>query len=126
MNDVFTALADPTRRSILDRLRNEGPRSIKELAEPLDITRQAVTKHLDVLEGAGLVRKEIRGRERVCRLVADPLQVVDAWIAEYAAAWDERLERFRAYVDGMDPGGAGAAGTGGEAAAQQREEEDGG
>lgn len=99
MNDVFVALADPTRRSILERLRQEGPRPIKDLSAPLDMTRQAVTKHLDVLEEAGLVRREMRGRERVCRLQAHPLRTVDDWIGRYAAAWDDRLERLRAYVE---------------------------
>ena len=99
MTDVFTALADPTRRRILERLREEGPRSIKSLAAPLDMTRQAVTKHLDVLEAAGLVERVSRGRERVCRLKADPLRVVDEWISRYSAVWDERLERLRAHVE---------------------------
>lgn len=99
MTDVFAALADPVRRDILERLQREGPLSIKSLSGPLSITRQAVTKHLDVLESAGLVVREARGRERVCRLQADPLQVVDEWIRRYSAAWDRRLERLRDHVE---------------------------
>ena len=64
MNDVFSALADPTRRAILDRLRAAESLSVTELAEPVSMSRQAVTKHLDLLEEAGLVRHERRGRER--------------------------------------------------------------
>jgi DNA-binding transcriptional ArsR family regulator len=58
-----------------------------------------VTKHLDVLQEVGLVEREARGRERVCRLKSDPLRVVDEWIGRYAAAWDQRLERLRAHVE---------------------------
>jgi DNA-binding transcriptional ArsR family regulator len=100
MIDVFVAVADPTRRGILDRLQAEGPQSIKRLTAPLDMTRQAVTKHLDVLEQAGLVRREMRGREAVCRLVADRLRVVDEWLDRYSAEWDRRLERLRTHVEG--------------------------
>ena len=99
MSKVFAAVADPTRRGILDRLHTDGPQSIKDLAAPLAITRQAVAKHLDVLEAAGLVEREIRGRERVCRLRAGGLEVVDAWVSRYSAAWDERLARLRAHLE---------------------------
>ena len=118
MTDVFAALADPTRRWILDRLRSEGAQSIKDLTAPLEITRQAVTKHLEVLEGAGLVRRETRGRERICRLEADPLKVVDQWIDRYAEAWDERLERFREYVEGRSAEEEGSAAADGREAEQ--------
>jgi len=99
MNEVFAAIADPIRRGILDRLQQEGPLSVKDLAAPLDITRQAVTKHLDVLEAAGLVEREMRGRERVSRLRADRLQVVDDWVDGYSVAWDERLARLVAHLE---------------------------
>jgi len=99
VTNVFAALADPTRRGILERLERDGPQSIKAIAEPLEMTRQAVTKHLEVLEAAGLVDREVRGRERVFRLRADPLRVVDEWIGRYSALWDERLERLRRHVE---------------------------
>jgi len=95
MLDVFAAVADPTRRLILGRLRGEGALSVSSLSTVLPISRQAVTKHLDVLEKAGLIRKRVQGRERLHELEAQPLREVDDWLAPYAAAWDERLERLR-------------------------------
>jgi DNA-binding transcriptional ArsR family regulator len=99
MSDVFAALADPTRRRILERLHREGPRSITELAAPLAMTRQAVSKHLDVLEKAGLLERETRGRERVNRARPEPLNEVGDWLDACSAAWDERLGRLRAYLE---------------------------
>jgi DNA-binding transcriptional ArsR family regulator len=98
--NVFTAVADPTRRSILERLRGEGALSLTSLAERLPISRQAVTKHLDVLEKAGLLRKRVQGRERLHELDAQPLRQVDDWLKPYSAAWDDRLERLRIHLDG--------------------------
>jgi DNA-binding transcriptional ArsR family regulator len=100
MTDVFHAIADPTRRALLDRLRQEGPLSVTSLSKPLPMSRQAVRKHLAVLEGAGLIQCEVRGRERIHRLRDEPLQALDAWLARYAAAWDERLDRLKTHVDG--------------------------
>lgn len=100
MMDVFAAVADPTRRSILEELRNRGPLSISALAAPLPMSRQAVTKHLDILEGAGLIERCMKGRERIQALKTEPLKEVDDWLAPYAAAWDERLDRLKAYLDG--------------------------
>lgn len=100
MSDVFEAVADPTRRSILERLRSEGALSVSSLANVFPMSRQAVTKHLDVLESVGLIRKRIQGRERPHELEPEPLREVDAWLAPYAAAWDERLERLRTHLDG--------------------------
>lgn len=102
MSDVFGAIADPTRRMILERIRLEGPLSVTELAVPLAMSRQAVTKHLDILEAAGLIKREIRGRERIHRLDAWPLEAVEAWLAPYAAAWDERLDRLRKHLEEDD------------------------
>lgn len=96
---IFDAVADPTRRALLDRLRTSGPASLSALAEGMPMTRQAVTKHLDVLRGAGLIRIERRGRERVHELEPRPLRAVDAWLTPYAAAWDERLERLRRHLE---------------------------
>ncbi len=100
MNDVFHAVGDPTRRVILSALRECGPLSVKELSGPLPMSRQAVTKHLDILEAAGLVGRVTQGRERIHHLHPEPLQVVDDWLAPYSAAWDERLERLRTHLDG--------------------------
>ena len=99
MHDVFAAVAEPTRRRILDRLRTEGPLSVGMISASEAATRQAVTKHLDVLEEAGLVRSERQGRMRIHRLTAEPLQELDEWLSAYSALWDRRLERLRAYVE---------------------------
>lgn len=102
---VFEALSDPTRRRILDRLRSSGPLSVTEVADPLPMSRQAVTKHLDALEATGLVRSRRRGRRRMHELDPGPLREVQAWLAPYAEAWDRRLERLRRHVEeGPDAG----------------------
>ena len=98
MPDVFAAIADPTRREILERLRTEGGLSVSDLSDPLPISRQAVTKHLDALQEAGLVARERIGRERIHRLNADPLRELDDWLAPYSAAWDRRLQRLSDYL----------------------------
>lgn len=99
METVFRALADPTRRGILERLRHEGPQSLKQLADPLPISRQAVTKHLDGLTACGLVDVERRGRERLHRLQPEPLREIERWLRPYAAFWDDRLARLRRHLD---------------------------
>ena len=97
--EVFAALADPTRRALLDRLLAEGPLSILELAEPLPMSRQAVTRHLDLLAETGLVVAERLGRRRLHRLAPESLLPVDDWLAPYRAAWNRRLERLRRHLE---------------------------
>lgn len=91
---VFEALADPTRRRILARLRREGPLSVNELAEPFAMSRQAVSKHLDALERSGLVRSRREGRRRLHELDLRPLKVAHAWLAPFAAEWESRVRRL--------------------------------
>ena len=98
MNAVFAAVADPTRRVLLERLRSGDGLSLGELAVDLPMTRQAVTKHLDVLRDAGLVRIRRSGRERIHELDPEPLRAVDDWLAPYAAAWDDRLAALRHHL----------------------------
>ena len=98
MEAVFAAVADPTRRFLLERLRSSGPASIATLCDGLPITRQAVTKHLDALRDAGLVRVRRQGRERLQELDASPLREVDDWLRPYAEAWDERLAALRRHL----------------------------
>jgi DNA-binding transcriptional ArsR family regulator len=98
MDAVFAAVADPTRRVLLERLRHGGAVSIQALGEGLPMTRQAVTKHLDVLRDAGLVRVRRDGRERLHELEPAPLQAVDDWLKPYAEAWDERLSALRRHL----------------------------
>lgn len=99
MNTVFEALADPTRRAILDRLRRDGPLSVNEVARPLDMTRQGATKHLDVLVAGGLVRIRRDGRRRMHELEPAPLKAVQDWLAPYAAEWDRRLARLARHLE---------------------------
>lgn len=87
----FSALADPTRRAIIVRLR-EGEASVSELAEPFDVSLPAVTKHIAVLERAGLLEHQKRGRVRHCRLVAAPMREADDWLSTYRVFWERRLD----------------------------------
>lgn len=88
---VFSALADPTRRAIVVRLA-EGDASVSELAAPFDVSLPAVTKHLAVLERAGLLEHHKQGRVRHCRLVAAPMKVADDWLSTYRVFWERRLD----------------------------------
>ena len=99
MEAIFTAVADPTRRALLERLRTGGPLSLTKLAAPLSISRQAVTKHLRVLESSGLISARRVGRERIHRLEAAPLRQVERWLEPYEAFWDERLQRLRNHLE---------------------------
>jgi DNA-binding transcriptional ArsR family regulator len=98
MDAVLAAVADPTRRLLLERLRASGPASIADLGLGLPMTRQAVTKHLDTLRDAGLVRVRRDGRERLHELQPQPLQEIDDWLRPYAEAWDRRLEALRRHL----------------------------
>ena len=96
MDDVFRALADPTRRALLDRLRDEAGATLAELCEPLEQTRQAVSKHLAVLEQAGLVACRWVGREKHHYLNPVPLvEIHDRWISKFAARSARRLLELR-------------------------------
>lgn len=98
MTDVFSALADPVRRDLLDRLRCSGSQSLGQLAAPYSISRQAVTKHLDTLAESGLVTVTRRGRERLHDLNPAPLEALDDWLRPYAEAWDRRLARLERHL----------------------------
>jgi DNA-binding transcriptional ArsR family regulator len=95
---VFGALSDRTRRAILGRLAR-APASVGELAEPFAMSFSAVSKHLQVLERAGLVEREVDGRMRRCSLNAEPLRDAEQWIAYYRAFWDDTLDALAAYVE---------------------------
>jgi DNA-binding transcriptional ArsR family regulator len=96
---VFAALGDETRLALLARLCQGGPWSIARLTDGTSITRQAVTKHLEVLAGAGLVRDARRGRERVWALAPDRLDEARRTIDELSRRWDETLRRLKAFVE---------------------------
>jgi DNA-binding transcriptional ArsR family regulator len=93
---AFAALADPTRRAILTRLR-VGASTVSALAEPFDMSLAAVSKHVRLLERAGLIRREVKGREHYCHLQAGPLREVARWAA-YVAAWEERLDALEVHL----------------------------
>lgn len=98
MNDldqVLVAIADPTRRAILDRLAR-GSARVTDVAEPFDMSLAAVSKHVQMLECAGLVRRVRRGREHTLTLDARPLRQVARWTSRYQRFWTERLDRLEA------------------------------
>jgi DNA-binding transcriptional ArsR family regulator len=97
LDAVFAALADPTRREILARL-SEGEASVKELAEPFEMTLPGVSKHLGVLEEAGLVTRTKEGRVRHCRLVSAPMEEALRWIARYGRFWEEQFDSLERYL----------------------------
>lgn len=97
LTNTFAALADPTRRAILARLAS-GERSLTELAEPFDMSLPAVSKHIRVLERAGLITRRREAQTRPCRLEAAPLKEVAAWAERYRHIWEERLDRLDSYL----------------------------
>lgn len=99
---VLHALADPTRREIVERL-GHGPASVSTLAEPLPMSLPAVVQHLKVLEACGLVRSEKVGRVRTCRLEVTKLSTVQDWIADRKRMWESRLDRLGDFLE-ADPG----------------------
>ena len=95
LSRTFQALADPTRRSILARLKEVGEASVAELAAPFDLTQRAISKHVGVLEEAGLVSRSRDAQRRPSRLRVEPLTEVDRWLEEYRGIWDERFAALR-------------------------------
>jgi DNA-binding transcriptional ArsR family regulator len=97
LSTTFAALADPTRRAILARLASREC-SVTELAEPFEMSMPAVSKHLRVLERAGLIARGREAQWRPCRLQPEPLREVADWIERYRAIWEQRLDRLDTYV----------------------------
>lgn len=97
LSSTFAALADPTRRAILARLVS-GECSVTELAEPFDMSMPAVSKHLRVLERAGLIARGREAQWRPCRLEPAPIKEVAAWAERYRAMWEGRLDRLDSYL----------------------------
>ena len=95
---MLVAIADPTRRAILDRLTH-GPARVTDIAEPFNMSLAGVSKHLRMLERAGLVRRARRGREHTLTLDARPLRRVVRWTSRYERFWNERLDRLEAFFD---------------------------
>ena len=97
LSSTFSALADPTRRAILARLAS-GEASVSELAKPMKMTMPAVTKHLKVLQKAGLIRQERRAQLRSCYLVATPLKEASDWVDQYRKFWEASFDRLDEYL----------------------------
>jgi DNA-binding transcriptional ArsR family regulator len=98
LSTTFSALADPTRRAILARL-TEGPATVKELSAPFAMSGPAVSKHLRVLERAGLITRGREAQWRPARLEATPLREVSEWAEEFRRFWDESYERLDEYLE---------------------------
>lgn len=97
LSNTFAALADPTRRAILARLAS-GETSVTELAEPFAMSLPAVTKHLKVLERAGLITRGRQAQWRPCKLDAAPLREASDWVAQYRQFWEQRFDRLDDYL----------------------------
>jgi DNA-binding transcriptional ArsR family regulator len=97
LSQTFAALADPTRRAILARLAT-GETTVGELAKPFDMSLPAVSKHLKVLEGAGLIARSRDAQRRPCRIAAQPLEEAALWIGHYRRFWEESFDRLELYL----------------------------
>jgi DNA-binding transcriptional ArsR family regulator len=113
LDQVFQALSDPTRRAMLGELAAR-PRTVGELAAPFDISLAGASKHIQVLERAGLVRREVQGRVHTCHLEARPLHAGAEWLRHYERFWNRRLDALEALLraDGVAPAAAGKKKTG--------------
>lgn len=104
LSDTFLALADPTRRAILARLVT-GEATVKELAEPFDMSLQAVSKHLKVLERGGLIARGREAQWRPRRIEPQALKEVDDWLGQYRLLWEQRLDRLAEYLHEIQASG---------------------
>lgn len=107
LDAVFHALADPTRRAMLRNLTRQ-PRSVGELAAPFEISLAAASKHIKVLEGAGLVQREVQGRTHICRIDVRPMHAGLEWMRHYEQFWNQRLDALDALLQAEDRATAAA------------------
>jgi DNA-binding transcriptional ArsR family regulator len=98
LSRLFSALSDPTRRAILARLAREGEATVSDLARPFSMSLPAISKHLRVLEHAGLLERRVQGREHHCRLQPRPLKDAVDWLAEYRQYWEGQLDALTRYL----------------------------
>jgi DNA-binding transcriptional ArsR family regulator len=114
LDRTFGALAHPIRRAILTRLARDGSASVSELAEPFDVTLMAVSKHLKVMEEAGLIRREKDGRVHRCSFDPEAIAEANAWIEMHRRFWTQQLDSLAAWLEGSgresDHGGRGGSG----------------
>jgi DNA-binding transcriptional ArsR family regulator len=99
LDATFGALADPTRRAILARLAETPEVTVTDLARPFDVSLPAISRHLRVLEGAGLIARRREGRVHHCRVVAAPMKPASEWIARYERFWEEKLDALARYLE---------------------------
>src|SRR5271166_272106 len=102
LDAAFSALADPTRRAILARLAL-GEATVMELAEPFEMTQPAISRHLKVLEGAGLIVRRVEGTKRPCRLAPDGIAAIDQWLGMLRIALAKNYDRLDEILAAMDP-----------------------
>ncbi len=98
LSDVLSALSDPIRRAIVERL-SRGPATVGELRAPFSVSAPAISRHLRVLESAGLLKREIVGREHWCSLVVEPLDEIDDFVRRTRGFWESKLDQLAAYVE---------------------------
>ena len=96
---VFGALADPTRLAIMERLLSEGERSAGEIAKPFAMSKPAISKHLKVLEDAGLIERRVDRQWRICRIRPEGIKTIDDWIGRYRTFWDTSFDRLERLID---------------------------
>jgi len=106
LDETFAALANPTRRAILARLAG-GEATVNELAEPFDMTLPAISKHIKVLERAGLIERSRHAQFRPCRLDPGPLADVAGWAEQYRPIWEDRFDRLSDYLEHIQPASEG-------------------
>jgi DNA-binding transcriptional ArsR family regulator len=111
LSATFAALADPTRRAIIARLAL-GETTVSELAKPFDMSGPAISKHLKVLENAGLISRGREAQWRPCRIEPQALKGVDVWLERYRQFWEERLDRLEDYLNTLQASEAASASTG--------------
>jgi DNA-binding transcriptional ArsR family regulator len=100
LDAIFFALADPTRRAMLDTL-TKGDANVSELADPFSMSLPAISKHLTVLENAGLIVREKHGRVRQCHLQPEPLKTAAAWLSHYRAFWEGQFDALEEYLNNI-------------------------
>jgi DNA-binding transcriptional ArsR family regulator len=103
LDATFSALADPTRRAILDRL-SRGEATVLELAEPFTISLPAISRHLKVLEQAGLISRGREAQWRPCKLETEALERIDDWVGQYRRIWESKFDRMDAYIAALTKG----------------------
>jgi len=102
LDSVFAALADPTRRAMIERLAG-GECSVGDLSKPFDVSAPAISRHLRVLENAGLIERAKEGRVTYCRLSGDPLVTAKRWLDEHRGFWEQQLDALSAFVEQEHP-----------------------